>query len=161
MFPVCSPDSKIKKRKLTPDGPKQEKVRRRKKTDDNSPTAVKKRKISKEAKEQEGVPTDISTPSNAQPHLLIEPMTFVRDLSLTNSESPIVRPKKIWKRKMKEGVNKAKPPKPAKEFSEGKTEEDDDDNSSAAGTYMFEICALFLSSVQSLLYAYFWHLRLK
>ncbi len=121
---------------------------------------MKKRKISKEAKEQEGVPIDTSTPSNAQPHLLIEPMTFVRDLSLTNSESTIVRPKKIWKRKMKEGVNKAKPPKPAKEFSEGKTEEDGDDNSSAAGTYMFEICSLFFS-VQSLLYAYFWHLRLK
>lgn len=150
MFPVGSPDSKIKKRKLTPDGPKQEKVRRRKKTDDNSPTAVKKRKIS-EAKEQEGVPTHTSTPSNAQPHLLIEPMTFVRDLSLTNSESPIVRPKKIWKRKMKEGVNKAKPPKPAKEFSEGKTEEDGDDNSSAAGTYMFEICSV-LKVVLSLFY---------
>ncbi|XP_016148960.1 bromodomain adjacent to zinc finger domain protein 2A [Sinocyclocheilus grahami] len=130
---IGSPDSKIKKRKITPDGPKQEKVRRRKKTDDNSTTAVKKRKISKEAKEQDGVPTDTSAPSNAQPHLLIDPMTFVRDLSLTNSESPIVRPKKIWKRKMKEGVNEAKPPKPAKEFSEGKTEEDDDDNGSAAG----------------------------
>uniref|UniRef100_A0A8C1X5M3 Bromodomain adjacent to zinc finger domain, 2A n=1 Tax=Cyprinus carpio TaxID=7962 RepID=A0A8C1X5M3_CYPCA len=130
---IGSPDSKIKKRKLTPDGPKQEKVRRRKKTEDNSPTAVKKRKISKEAKEQEGVPTDTSTPSNAQPHLLIDPMTFIHDLSLTNSESPIVRPKKIWKRKIKEGVNEAKPPKPAKEFIEGKTEEDDDDNGSAAG----------------------------
>ncbi|KTG03565.1 hypothetical protein cypCar_00017091 [Cyprinus carpio] len=130
---IGSPDSKIKKRKLTPDGPKQEKVRRRKKTEDNSPTAVKKRKISKEAKEQEGVPTDTSTPSNAQPHLLIDPVTFIHDLSLTNSESPIVRPKKIWKRKIKEGVNEAKPPKPAKEFTEGKTEEDDDDNGSAAG----------------------------
>ncbi|XP_043080112.1 bromodomain adjacent to zinc finger domain protein 2A isoform X2 [Puntigrus tetrazona] len=131
---IGSPDSKIKKRKLTSDGPKPEKVRRRrKKTDDNSPTAVKKRKIVKEVKEQEGVPTDTSTPSVAPPHLLVDPVTFVHDLSLTNSESPIVRPKKIWKRKMKEGVNEAKLPKPAKEISEGKTEEDDDDNSSAAG----------------------------
>ncbi|XP_050952187.1 bromodomain adjacent to zinc finger domain protein 2A isoform X2 [Labeo rohita] len=130
---IGSPDSKIKKRKLTPDGPKQEKVRRRKKTEDNSQTAVKKRKISKEAKEQEGVPTDTSTPSNALPHLPIDPMTFVQVSSLTNTDSPMVQPKKIWKRKIKEGVNEAKPPKPAKEFPEGKTEEDDDDNSSAAG----------------------------
>uniref|UniRef100_A0A8C2CQ27 Bromodomain adjacent to zinc finger domain, 2A n=1 Tax=Cyprinus carpio TaxID=7962 RepID=A0A8C2CQ27_CYPCA len=126
-----SPDSKIKKQQLTPDGPKQEKVRRRKKTEDNSLSAVKKRKISKEAKEQEGVPTDTSTPSSALPLLPSDPLTFVHDSSLTNSEHPIVRPKKIWKRKMK-GVNEAKPPKPAKEFSEGKTE-DNDDNSSAAG----------------------------
>ncbi|KAL0158746.1 hypothetical protein M9458_046822, partial [Cirrhinus mrigala] len=117
---------------MTPDGPKQEKVRRRKKTEDNSQTAVKKRKISKEAKEQEGVPTDTSTPSNALPHLPIDPMTFVQVSSLTNTDSPMVQPKKIWKRKIKEGMNEAKPPKPAKEFSEGKTEEDDDDNSSAA-----------------------------
>uniref|UniRef100_A0A672TBG5 Bromodomain adjacent to zinc finger domain protein 2A n=1 Tax=Sinocyclocheilus grahami TaxID=75366 RepID=A0A672TBG5_SINGR len=127
---IGSPDSKIKKQKLTPDGPKQEKVRRRKKTEDNSLRAVKKRKISKEAKEQEGVPTDTSTPSNALPLLPSDPMTFVHDSSLTNSE-PIVQPKKIWKRKMK-GVNEAKPPKPAKGLSEGKTE-DDDDNSSTAG----------------------------
>uniref|UniRef100_A0A671NKN3 Bromodomain adjacent to zinc finger domain protein 2A-like n=1 Tax=Sinocyclocheilus anshuiensis TaxID=1608454 RepID=A0A671NKN3_9TELE len=128
---IGSPDSKIKKQKLTPDGPKQEKVRRRKKTEDNSLSAVKKRKISKEAKEQEGVPTDTSTPSNALPLLPSDPMTFVHDSSLTNSEKPIVQPKKIWKRKMK-GVNEAKPPKPAKGLSEGKTE-DDDDNSSTAG----------------------------
>ncbi|KAL1249662.1 hypothetical protein QQF64_020667, partial [Cirrhinus molitorella] len=134
---IGSPDSKIKKRKLTPDGPKQEKVRRRKKTEDNSQTAVKKRKISQGAKEQGGVPTDTSTPS-ALPHIPIDPIIFVHDSSLTNTESPtvqspIVQPKKIWKRKIKEGVNEAKPPKPAKEFSEGKTEDDDDNNSSTAG----------------------------
>ncbi|XP_026099295.1 bromodomain adjacent to zinc finger domain protein 2A-like [Carassius auratus] len=129
---IGSPDSKIKKQKITPDGPKQEKVRRRKKTEDNSLSAVKKRKISKESKEQEGVPADTSTPSNALPLLPSDPLTFVHDSSLNNSEQPIVRPKKIWKRKLKEGVNEAKPPKPAQEFSEGKTE-DNDDNSSAAG----------------------------
>ncbi|XP_059397285.1 bromodomain adjacent to zinc finger domain protein 2A-like isoform X2 [Carassius carassius] len=129
---IGSPDSKIKKQKITPDGPKQEKVRRRKKTEDNPLSAVKKRKISKESKEQEGFPTDTSTPSNALPVLPSDPLTFFHDSSLKNSEQPIVRPKKICKRKRKEGVNEAKPPKPAQEFSEGKTE-DNDDNSSAAG----------------------------
>ncbi|XP_051735367.1 LOW QUALITY PROTEIN: bromodomain adjacent to zinc finger domain protein 2A [Ctenopharyngodon idella] len=129
---IGSPDSKIKKRKLSPDGPKQEKVRRRKKTEENTSTAVKKRKISKESKEQESIPTDTSNPSNAPLYLPSDPLIFVHDSSLTNNESPIVQPKKIWKRKMKEGVNEAKPSKPAKtELAEGKA--DDDDNSSTAG----------------------------
>lgn len=121
---IGSPDCMIKKRKLTPDGPK---VRRRKKTEENTSTAVKKRK-----KDTESIPTDTSNPLNAPLYLPNDPLTFVHNSSLTNNESPIVQPKKIWKRKMKEGVNEAKPSKPVKtELAEGKAE--DDDNSSTAG----------------------------
>lgn len=103
---------------------------------------MKKRKISKESKEQESIPTDTSNPLNAPLYLPNDPLTFVHDSILTNNESPIVQPKKIWKRKMKEGVNEAKPSKPAKtELAEGKAE--DDDNSSTAGIYRLgvEICS--------------------
>lgn len=136
LFSVGSPDAKIKKQKLTPDGPK---ARRRKKTEENTSTAVKKRKISKESKEPESIPTDTS---NAPLYLPNNPLTFVLDSSLTNNGSPLVQPKRIWKRKIKEGVNEAKPSKPAKaELAEGKAE--DDDNSSTAGIYILgvEICS--------------------
>ncbi|XP_067303017.1 bromodomain adjacent to zinc finger domain protein 2A [Pseudorasbora parva] len=121
---IGSPDCMIKKRKLTPDGPK---IWRRKKAE-NTSTAVKKRK-----KDTESISTGSSNPLNAPFYLPNDPLTFVRDSSLTNNESPIVQPKKIWKRKMKEGgANEAKPSKPAKtESAEGKAE--DDDNSSTAG----------------------------
>ncbi|KAK7128516.1 hypothetical protein R3I94_016931 [Phoxinus phoxinus] len=124
---IGSPDAKIKKQKLTPDGPKVR--RRRKKTEENTSTAVKKRKLSKESTEPESIPTDTS---NAPLYLPTEPLTLVLDSSLTNNGSPIVKPKRIWKRKMKEGVIEAKLSKPAKaELAEGKAE--DDDNSSTAG----------------------------
>lgn len=120
---IGTPDSKTKKRKLTADGTKPEKVRRRKKAEDNSLTTVKKRKVSKEAM---GLPSDTSTPSSFPP--LLDPKLLIHDSNLINNESLITQPKRIWKRKMKEGVNEAKSPK------QGQAEDDDgDDKSSTAG----------------------------
>ncbi|KAA0706892.1 Zinc finger domain protein 2A [Triplophysa tibetana] len=132
-----SPDSMTKKRKLTPDAPKEEKVRRRKKNEEKPPTATKKRKLSKEAKELDIVPVDMSSPSNALPHLPNDPMNFVHNLSMPNNESPLIKPKKIRKRKVKEGDKEAKSSKPVKnEVAKAKTEDEDgndDANSSTAG----------------------------
>ncbi|XP_065142405.1 bromodomain adjacent to zinc finger domain protein 2A isoform X1 [Paramisgurnus dabryanus] len=124
--------------KLTPDGPKEKKVRRRKKNEEKQPTETKRRKLSKEHKELESGPIDISTTLNAPPHLLNGPVNFVHALSMPNMEIPLVKPKKIRKRKPKDGQTEAKPSKPPKnEVAEAKTEEDDDvdddENGSTAG----------------------------
>lgn len=132
-FSTGSADSVTKKRKLTSDAPKEEKVRRRKKNEEKPPTATKKRKLSKEAKELEIAPVDISSPSNALPHLPNDPMNFVPDLSMPNNESPLVKPKKIRKRKVKEGDKDAKSSKPDKSEV---ADADDDANSSTAGIYI-------------------------
>lgn len=127
-----SPDSVTKKRKLTPDAPKEQKVRRRKKNEVKPPTATKKRKLSKEA--LESVSADISSPLSALPHLPNDPVNFIQDLSLPNNDSPLVKPKKVRKRKVKEGEKEAKPSKRDKsKDAEAKTEDDDDANSSTAG----------------------------
>ncbi|XP_051947438.1 bromodomain adjacent to zinc finger domain protein 2A-like isoform X1 [Xyrauchen texanus] len=123
-------DSKPKKRKLTSDVPKERKVRRRrKKNEEKPPSATKKRRLSKEAQESGAVLIDTSTPSNAPPQLPNEPMNFVYDSSLTYHESPDIKPKKIRKRKMKEGAKSSKP-----EVAEAKTADDDGGSSTAGDT---------------------------
>ncbi|XP_051516056.1 bromodomain adjacent to zinc finger domain protein 2A-like isoform X1 [Myxocyprinus asiaticus] len=130
-----SPDSKPKKRTLTSDVPKEGKVRRRKKNEEKPPNATKKRRLSKEAQESGAAPIDTSAPFNAPPQPSNEPMIFVYNSSLTNNESPDVKPKKIRKPKMKEGAKEAKPPKPVKpDISEAKAEDYVDGNDDEGDT---------------------------
>ncbi|TRY60865.1 hypothetical protein DNTS_035134 [Danionella cerebrum] len=125
-------NSKINKRKL-PDGQKAEKVWRRKNKEENLPMIIKKRKLSKSAKEPEGFTADSSTPSHFP--LPPVPKIFIQAMNLTINEGLTSQPKKIWKHKMKEDVSEEMSSKLGHaEFAEEKTEDDEDEDDEKGDT---------------------------